>query len=114
MSFRFGEQVTISREGVRDEFGDRSGAASNVTVSGVGFAFESTTTSYPLADEDRSQTEALLLLPKGTDIRKGDKVTRVVDGTGWHVIGMPEWDHSVHPMTGWDSGMFTQRLRRVS
>lgn len=113
MTFAFGEFVTIVRDGERDRFGDRPDTPTSVTVGGVGFAFDATTTSWPLEHHDRSETEAMLFLPKGTDIRTGDKVTRGADGTTWNVIGISEWDHSVHPMTGWDSGYFVQRVRRV-
>ncbi|MGZ9829866.1 hypothetical protein ACXYTP_23415 [Tsukamurella ocularis] len=114
MSFRFGEAIVITRPPERNRFGDQPGQPTENTVTGVGFAFSSTNTKWPLVGEDLAENEALLFLPEGTDIRKGDTVTRGVDGSQWHVVGRQQWNGSKHPMTGWSSGMFTQKVREVS
>ncbi|TWS25355.1 hypothetical protein FK268_09185 [Tsukamurella sputi] len=115
MSFRYGEAITIVRpDAPRDRFGDRPGGPTGTRVDGVGFAFDSTSASWPQEAEDRGLAQATLFLPKGTDIRKGDTIIRVADGSKWHLVGRTEWDHSVQPQTGWDSGMFTQRVREVT
>lgn len=114
MSLPHGETITITRPAARDRFGDRpAGDPTSTQVDGVGFAFDSSAASWPLDGEDRGLGEATLFLPDGTDLQKGDVVTRVVDGTRWHVAGPPQWNRSVHPMTGWSAGMFTQRIRRT-
>lgn len=112
--FPFGESILITRPPERDRFGDRPASPATQEVNGVGFAFASTDTKWPLDAEDRGIAEAELFMPLGTDIRKGDTVTRVVDGSTWKPVGGPEWNGSVHPMTGWSPGVFTQRIRRVT
>lgn len=114
MTLRFGEEIVITRPPERNPFGDRPGLPVETTVGGVGFAFSSTNTKWPLNGEDLAENEALLFLPDGTVIGKGDTVTRTVDGSKWHVVGRSQWNDSKHPMTGWSSGMFTQKVREVS
>ena len=111
---RFGETIQIVRDGARDRFGDRPGTPASVTVKGVGFAFVDSSSIVPQDGGDRGVAEADLYLPDGTDIAKGDKVIRMVDGSSWDVFGAPAWQGSVHPWTGWSSGVFTQRVRRVT
>lgn len=115
MSLPFGESVLIQAPVDRDRFGDRPATPLDpVQVDGVGFAFETTSAAWPQDAEDRGLAEATLFLPKTAVVVKGAVITRLVDGTTWHLVGSPQWNGSVQPMTGWDAGMFTQRIRRVT
>lgn len=110
----FGESIKVDRKPDANRFGDRHGGPVDHQIDGVGFAFGASSGVWPADGENTRVSVATLFIPKGADIREGDNVTRLLDGSRWHLDGESEWDKSIHPTTGYDPGYFIRRARRVS
>lgn len=103
MFFAHPQTVRVNHRQI-DRNGDYT-VTDSYDLPGCAISLASKTRAYETETPDRDTVRAqtILFAPSGSDIRINDTITLLVDGTTWHVWGLPTGFQS--PFTGWAPGM---------